>query len=169
MSSAAPAIDRVVARAGVHRVAGRRVAVGRERVHEQLVGSRSDRLGSPAWRVRRHLDVIGARVRQGQVDDRRVGVLERVVVVGDRRCRSSRRPSASCRTQPWRTGRGSDRHDLDVDQRAGLGGERVIVGLGVAAGIQPEVADDVGGRDVEDLVGVDPFEVGVGHDQGLQA
>ena len=60
------------------------------------------------------------------------------------------------------------RHDLEVDQRAGLGGEGVIIGVGYCRWLEPEVADDVGGGDVEDCVGVHALEVGVGHDQGRE-
>ena len=123
VSSPEPADDRVLARAGVHRVARGRVAVRGERVEEQLVGPGLDRCGSPGVSVRRDLHVIRARARQGQVDDRRVLVLERVVIEGDdvavrvvdrhRRVERALRPVQD------------PRHDLEVDQRAGLGGERV--------------------------------------------
>ena len=46
------------------------------------------------------------------------------------------------------------------------GRERVEVGVELAVGVHLHLADHVGGRDVEDLVGVDTLEVGVGHDQG---
>ncbi len=109
--------DRVLARTGVQRVAQGRAAIRGERVEEQLIrAGRVLRVG-----VGGHLHIIRPRGGEGQVDDRGILVLERVVVERDDVAvgvinRQRRVERALGPVQ-------HPREDLQVDQGAGLGGE----------------------------------------------
>ena len=179
-----PGDDGVSSRAGVHRVAeaGHRGGIGRARsggkcIHEELVIAGQRLVESHRIRRRGDHHVIGAGGGQSQVDDRGIGVLKRVIVVCDDLAAgivdgeigveralvvvSGRRPLGG-----HRSGQGR-RHELEVDQGAGLGGERVKVGVRCSVCLA-EVSDHIGGGDIEDLVGVDALQVGVGHDQRIE-